>query len=66
MREKLTDTGSDLTLEKAIEVARVDDDSVQQLKEMTDETEQGVHAVKKRNWRHKVSKSNAATDVYMW
>ena len=49
VREKLTDTGSDLTLERAIEVARVDDDSVQQLKEMTDETEQGVHAVKKKN-----------------
>ena len=60
MREKLTDIGSDLTLERAIEVARVDEDSVQQLKEMTDETEQSVHAVKKRNWRHKDSKSNAA------
>ena len=61
VREKFTDIGSDLTLERAIEVARVDEDSVQQLKEMTDETEQGVHAVKKRNWRHKDSKSNAAT-----
>ena len=61
VREKLLDIGSDLTLERAIEVARVDEDSVQQLKEMTDETEQSVHAVKKRNWRHKDSKSNAAT-----
>ena len=26
---------------------------------MTDETEQGVHAVKKKNWRHKDSKSSA-------
>ena len=60
VREKLIDIGSDLTLEKAIEVARVGKVSVQQLKEMTDETEQGVHAVKK-NWRHKDSKSNAAT-----
>ena len=60
VREKLIDIGSDLTLERAIEVARVDEVSVQQLKEMTDETEQGVHAVKK-NWRHKDSKSNAAT-----
>ena len=59
--EKLIDIGSDLTLERAIEVARVDEDSVQQLKEMTDETEQSVHAVKKRNWRHKDSNSNAAT-----
>jgi len=61
VREKLTDIGSDLTLERAIEVATVDEDSVQQLREMTDETEQGVHAVKKKNWRHKDSKSNAAT-----
>ena len=38
----------------------MDEVSVQQLKEMTDETEQGVHAVKKKNWRHKDSKSNAA------
>ena len=38
VREKFTDIGSDLTLERAIEVARVDEDSVQQLKEMTDET----------------------------
>ena len=53
VREKLIDIGSDLTLEKAIEVARVDEVSVQQLKEMTDETEQGVHAVKRKNWRHK-------------
>ena len=60
VREKLNDIGSDLTLERAIEVARVDKVSVQKLKEMTDETEQGVHAVKK-NWRHKDSKSNAAT-----
>ena len=58
--EKLIDIGSDLTLEKAIEVARVSKVSVQQLKEMTDETEQGVHAVMK-NWRHKDSKINAAT-----
>ena len=36
----------------------MDEVSVQQLKEMTDETE---HAVKKKNWRHKDSKSNAAT-----
>ena len=61
VREKLIDIGSDLTLERAIEVARVDEVSVQQLKEMTDETEQGVHAVKKKNWRHKDSKSSAAT-----
>ena len=61
VREKLLDIGSDLTLERAIEVARVDEDSVQQLKEMTDETEQFVHTVKKKNWRHKDSKSNAAT-----
>ena len=61
MREKLIDTGSDLTLERATEVARVDEVSVQRLKEMKDETEQGVHAVKKKNWRHKDSKSNAAT-----
>ena len=60
VHEKLIDIGSDLTLERAIEVARVDEVSVQQLQEMTDETEQGVHAVKK-NWRHKDSKSNAAT-----
>ena len=61
VREKLIDIGSDLTLERAIEVARVDEVSVQQLKEMTDVTEQGVYAVKKKNWRHKDSKSNAAT-----
>ena len=61
VHEKLNDIGSDLTLERAIEVARVDEVSVQQLQEMTDETEQGVHAVKKKNWRHKDSKSNAAT-----
>ena len=61
VREKLIDIGSDLTLERAIEVARVDEVSVKQLKEMTDETEQGVQAVKKKNWRHKDSKSNAAT-----
>ena len=30
--EKLIDIGSDLTLERAIEVARVDEDSVQQLR----------------------------------
>jgi len=58
VREKLIDTGSDLTLERA---TRVDEVSVQRLKEMKDETEQGVHAVKKKNWRHKDSKSNAAT-----
>ena len=62
MREKLIDIGSDLTLERAIEVARVDEVSVQQLKEITDETEQGVHAVKKKNWRHKVQCSY----TYMW
>ena len=61
VHEQLIDIGSDLTLERAIEVARVDEVSVQQLKEMTDETEQGVHAVKKKNWRHKDSKPNAAT-----
>ena len=61
VREKLIDIGSDLTLERAIEVARVDEVSVQQLKEMTDETEQGVQAVKKKNWRHEDSKSSAAT-----
>ena len=61
VREKLIDIGSDLTLERAIEVARVDEVSVPQLKEMTDESEQGVHAVKKKNWRHKDSKSSAAT-----
>ena len=61
VREKLIDIGSDLTLERAIEVARVDEVSVQQLKEMTDETEQGVHVVKKKNWRHKDSKSSAGT-----
>ena len=61
LHEKLIDIGSDLTLERAIEVARMDEVSVQPLKEMTDETEQGVHAVKKKNWRHKDSKSNAAT-----
>ena len=60
VREKLIDTGSDLTLERAIEAARVDEVSVQQLKEMTDKTEQGVQAVKK-NWRHKDSKSSTAT-----
>ena len=37
VREKLIDTGSDLTLERATEVARVDEVLVQQLKEMTDE-----------------------------
>ena len=51
VREKLIDIGSELTLERAIDVARVDEVSVQQLKEMTDKTEQGVHAVKKKNWR---------------
>ena len=61
VREKLIDIGSELTLERAIDVARVDEVSVQQLKEMTDKTEQGVHAVKKKNWRLKDSKSNAAT-----
>ena len=61
VHEKLNDIGSDLTLERAIEVARVDEVSVQQHQEMTDETEQGVHAAKKKNWRHKDSKSNAAT-----
>ena len=61
VHEKLIDIGSDLTLERAIEVARVDEVSVQQHQEMTDETEQGVHAAKKKNWRHKDSKSNAAT-----
>ena len=61
VREKLIETGSDLTLERAIERARVDEVSIQQLKEMTDETKQGVHAVKKKNWRQKDSKSNAAT-----
>ena len=38
----------------------MDEDLVQQLKEMTDKPEHGVHAVKKRNWRHKDSKSSAA------
>ena len=57
VREKLTDIGSDLTLERTIE----DEVSVQQLKEMTDETEQGVQTVKKKNWRHKDSKSSADT-----
>ena len=37
VREKLIDIGSDLTLERAIEVARVDEVSVQQLKEMLGE-----------------------------
>ena len=37
VREKLIDIGSDLTLERAIEVARVDEVSVQQLKEMIGE-----------------------------
>ena len=64
VREKLSDIGSDLTLERTIEVARVDEVSVQQLKEMTDETEQDVHAVKKKNWRHKDSKSSAATHTW--
>ena len=32
VREKLIDVSSDLTLERAIEVARVDEDSVQQLR----------------------------------
>ena len=49
---------SSLTL---AEVARVDEVSVQQLKKMTDETVQGVHAVKKKNWRHKDSRFKAAT-----
>ena len=57
---------SDLTLERAIEVARVDGLSVQQLKEMTYETEQGVHAVKKKNWRHKDSKPVQCSYTYMW
>ena len=61
MHEKLIDSGSDLTLERAIEVARVDEVSVQQLKKMTDETVQGVHSVKKKNWRHKDSRFKAAT-----
>ena len=39
VREKLIDIGSDLAIERATEVARVDEVSVQQLKEMTDETE---------------------------
>ena len=39
VREKLIDTGSDLTLERATEVARVDEVSVQRLKEMKDETD---------------------------
>ena len=51
--EKLIDIGADLILERAIDVARVDEVSVQQLKEMTDENDQGVHAVKKKNWGHK-------------
>ena len=60
VREKLLDIGSDLTVERAIEVARVDEDSVLQLKEMTDETEQFVHTAKKKNWKHKDSKSNVS------
>ena len=61
MREKLIDIGADLTLERATEVARVDEVSVQRLQEMKDETEQGAHAVKKKKWRLKDSKSSAAT-----
>ena len=45
--EKLTDTGADLTLDKAIEIARVEGIAVQQLKEMRNEPEQEPHAVKK-------------------
>ena len=61
VHEKLIDIGSELTLQRAIGVARVDEVSVQQLKETTDESEQGVHAVKK-NWKHKVKCSY----IYMW
>ena len=40
VREELIDTGADLTLEKAIEIARVEEIAVQRLKEMKDEPEQ--------------------------
>ena len=47
VREELIDTGADLTLEKAIEIARAEEIAVQQLKEMRNEPEQEPHAVKK-------------------
>ena len=47
VRENLIDTGADLTLEKATEIARVEETAVQQLKEMKDEREQEVQALKK-------------------
>ena len=60
VREKHIDTGADLTLDKAIEISRFEQIAVQQLKEMTDEPEQEVHALKKKPaWQQKDSKSNA-------
>ena len=66
VRDKLIDSGSDLAIERATEVARVDEVSVQQLKEMTDETEQGVHAVQRKNWRHKDKLKVQCSYTYMW
>ena len=40
VREKLIDNGADLTLEKAIEIASVEEIAVQQLKEMEAEPNQ--------------------------
>ena len=60
VREKLIDIGADLTLDKAIEISRFEQIAVQQLKEMTDEPEQEMHALKKKPaWQQKDSKSNA-------
>ena len=58
--EQFIDTGADLTLQKDVEIARVEEIAVQQLKEMKDEPEQEVHAVKKKPaCRQKDSKSKA-------
>ena len=46
--KKLIDTCADVTLEKAIEIATVEEIAVQQLKEMKDETEKEVHAAEKK------------------
>ncbi|KAK7106746.1 hypothetical protein V1264_017967 [Littorina saxatilis] len=61
VREKLIDIGKDLTLEKAIEIARVDEMSVKQLKEMNLSAEAAVHAVRHRE-RTNAQKTSRSCD----
>ena len=64
VRENLIDTGADLTLEKAIEIARAEEIAVQQLKEMKDEPEQDA-LENKLAWRQK-DFNVQGTYTYMW